>query len=84
FLFLLLPGTILYVQSIFKEKFKKDKVFNIIFYLSLLLVFSAAFFPTKLYTMSFLNFSLNMDWTYRIVPGKSRNKNSISPLTENS
>lgn len=60
FLFLLLPGTILYVQSIFKEQFKKDKVFNIIFYLSILLVLSAALFPTKLYTMSFFINSLEM------------------------
>ncbi|WP_244243402.1 7TM diverse intracellular signaling domain-containing protein [Leptospira andrefontaineae] len=30
FLFLLLPGTILYVQSIFKEKFKKDIVYNFV------------------------------------------------------
>lgn len=60
FLFLLLPGTILYVQSVFKEHFKKDKVFNIIFYLSFPLVFFAAFFPTKFYTMSFFINSLEI------------------------
>ncbi len=58
FLFLLLPGTILYVQSVFKEQFKKDKFFNIIFYLSVPLVLSAAFLPTVIFTKSFFINSL--------------------------
>lgn len=60
FLFLLLPGTILYVQSVFKEQFKKDKVFNITLYLSIPLIFSALFLPTKFYTMSFFINSLEI------------------------
>ncbi|TGL61376.1 SpoIIE family protein phosphatase [Leptospira sarikeiensis] len=53
FLFLLLPGTILYVQSVFKDQLKKDKFLNIIFYLSIPLVLSAVILPTKIYTHSF-------------------------------
>lgn len=58
FLFLLLPGTVLYVKSVFRKEFEGDIVFRMIFYLSVPLVIVPAIAPTEFFTRSFFINSL--------------------------